>query len=150
MNREWNLLPLGGFLLSLLAFFSYYFYFVDIPVTRDFPWASLLIFVGALALLGLGLRRAFARPERYRGRISGPIFATLSVALLSFFLFMNFSISRQLPASQQAPRAGQPAPDFTLPDKNNLPITLSKLWGGDPEAGTQGQWVLLVFYRGYW
>jgi len=68
MKRKWNLLPVGGFLLSLAAFFSYYFYFVYIPVTRDFPWASLLIFAGALALLGLGLRRAFARPERYRGR----------------------------------------------------------------------------------
>ena len=150
MKRRWNLLPAFGFLLSLAAFFSYYFYFAYIPATRDFPWVNLLFFAGALVLLGVGLRRAFGQPQRYRGRIGGPIFAALSVAILSFFLFMNFSISRQLPASQQAPRVGQPAPDFTLPDKNEQPVTLSKLWGGDPEAGTQGRWVLLVFYRGYW
>jgi len=150
MKRKWNLLPVGGFLLSLAAFFSYYFYFVYIPVTRDFPWASLLIFAGALALLGLGLRRAFARPERYRGRFSGPIFAALSVAILSFFLFYNFSYSKQLPDSKAAPKVGAQAPDFTLPDKDGKPVTLSKLWGGDPDVGTQGQWVLLVFYRGYW
>jgi len=150
MKRKWNFLPVGGFLLSLVAFFSYYFYFAYIPATRDFPWVNLLFFAAALAVLGVGLWRAFGQPQRYRGRIGGPIFTALSVAILSFFLFMNFSITRQLPASQQAPRVGQPAPDFTLPDKNDQPVTLSKLWGGDAEAGTQGQWVLLVFYRGYW
>ena len=150
MKRKWNFLPVGGFLLSLVAFFSYYFYFAYIPATRDFPWVNLLFFLGALALLGVGLWRAFGQPQRYRGRIGGPIFTALSVTILGFFLFYNFSFSRQLPPSQQAPRVGQPAPNFTLPDKNEQPVTLSKLWGGDPEAGAEGQWVLLVFYRGYW
>ncbi|MGH9803857.1 MAG: hypothetical protein ACRD4D_01695 [Candidatus Acidiferrales bacterium] len=150
MKRQWNLLPVGGFLLSVVAFFSYFFYFAYIPATRDFPWVNLFFFAGALALLGIGLRRAFGQPQRYRGRIGGPIFAALSVAILSFFLFYNFSYSKQLPDSKAAPKVGDKAPDFTLPDKNDQPVTLSRLWGGDPEAGTEGQWVLLVFYRGYW
>jgi len=150
MKRKWNLLPLAGFLVTLAAFFSYFFYFALFPVTRDFPWLNLLIFVAGLLLLGMGLWRAFGQPQRYRGRIGGPIFAALSVAVLGLFLLYNFSFSRQLPASKQAPRVGQPAPDFTLPDKNERLVTLSKLWGGDPEAGTSAQWVLLVFYRGYW
>ena len=33
-----------GFLLSLIAFFSYFLVFVWFPVTRDFPWANLLLF----------------------------------------------------------------------------------------------------------
>jgi ABC-type transport system involved in cytochrome c biogenesis permease subunit len=150
MQRRWNWLPLGGFLLSLVAFFSYYLYFAYIPATRDIPWLNLLLFAGALLLIGAGLRRAFGQPQRYRGRISGPVFAVLSVAILSFFLFYNFSYSQQLPESKASPKVGALAPDFTLPDKNDQPVTLSKLWGGDPETGLQGQWVLLVFYRGYW
>ena len=31
-----------GFLLSFIAYFSYFFLFVRFPVTRDFPWANLL------------------------------------------------------------------------------------------------------------
>ena len=150
MKRKWNLLPLAGFLLSLVAFFSYFMFFARFPLTRDIPWLTLLIFAAGVLLLGVGLWRAFGQPQRYRGRIGGPVLAVLSVAILGLFLFYNFSLSRQLPASQQAPQVGQPAPDFTLPNKNDQPVTLSKLWGGDPEAGTQGQWVLLVFYRGYW
>jgi hypothetical protein len=141
MNRRWNFLPLWGFLLAVLAFFSYFFFFA---------WLNLLLFAGGLVMLGAGLWRAFGQPQHYRGRISAPIFAVLSVAILGFFLFYTFSYSRQLPPSQQAPRVGQPAPDFSLPDKEGNVVTLSKLWGGDPETGTEGQWVLLVFYRGYW
>lgn len=150
MKRKWNLLPLGGFLLSVVAFLSYFLYFALFPATRDFPWLNLLLFAAGLLLLGAGLRRAFGQPQRYRGRIGGPIFAVLSVAILGLFLFYNFSFSRQLPASQQAPRVGQKTPDFTLPDKNGNAVTASKLWSGDPEAGMPAQWVLLVFYRGYW
>ena len=37
---------------------------------------------------------------------------------------------------------GQPAPDFTLPDANGQPVTLSHLLAAGP--------VVLVFYRGNW
>ena len=53
----------AGFLLTLIAFFSYFFVFVWFPVTRDFPWANLLLFAIAAALLLVGVRRAFA-PDR--------------------------------------------------------------------------------------
>src|SRR6202521_2412155 len=52
-----------GCLLSLIAFLSYFFVFIWFPVTRDFPWASLLLLGIAAALLLLGCRRAFA-PDR--------------------------------------------------------------------------------------
>ena len=150
MKRKWNLLPLAGFLVSLVAFLSYFFFFALFPVTRDFPWANLLLFAVALAVLARGLKRAYRQPELYRGKISGPVLAVLSVAALGLFLFYNFSFSKQLPGSKQAPRVGQKAPDFTLPDKDSRPVTLAKLWEGDAEIGRPGGWVLLVFYRGYW
>lgn len=145
MKRRWNLSLFAGFLLALAAFLSYFLYFAYFPATRDVPWVNLLLFVVALGLLGRGLVRAYKQPESYRGRISGPLLSTLGVALLGLFLFYNFSFSRQLPRSEKAPGVGQPASDFTLPDKNDEPVTLSQLYGGADD-----RWVLLVFYRGYW
>jgi len=145
MRRRWNLLPLAGFLVSIGAFLSYFFYFAYFPVTRDVPWANLLLFTAGLVLLGGGLRRAFAQADRYRGKISAPLFTLLSVAVLGLFLFYNFSFSQQLPAAGQAPKVGQAAPDFTLPDKNGEAVKLSDLRKSDG-----ARWVLLVFYRGYW
>jgi len=145
MKRRWNLSLFAGFLLALAAFLSYFLYFAYFPATRDVPWANLLLFVVALALLGKGLVRAYGQPGGYRGRISGPLLSALSVTLLGLFLFYNFSFSRQLPPSEKAPAVGQPARDFTLLDKNNKPVTLSQLYGG-----VDDRWVLLVFYRGYW
>lgn len=58
------------------------------------------------------------------------------------------AVSAALPASPEAPAVGAKAPDFTLPDVNANPVTLSKLLA--PRGSAKGPWVLLVFYRGYW
>ena len=145
MKRRWNLLPLAGFLVVVGAFLSYFLFFARFPVTRDVPWVNLLLFACGLAALGVGLRRAFRQPQLYRGKISGSILGVLSVLIVGLFLGYNFYLSAQLPASQGAPQVGQKALDFTLPDKNGDPVTLSDLW-----AAQDNQWVLLVFYRGSW
>ncbi len=145
MTRRWNLLLPLGFLVVLGAFLSYFLFFARFPLTRDFPWANLLLFAGGLALLGVGLKRAFGQPQLYRGKITGSILGVLSLLVLGLFLFYNFSLSQDLPASLAAPKVGHPAPDFTLPDRNADPVTLSELWNSD-----ENKWVLLVFYRGYW
>ncbi len=59
----------------------------------------------------------------------------------------------QLPPSEAAPKVGQKAPDFTLPDSTSKPFTLSDALAKDKEtAGVPNRpaWVLLIFYRGYW
>ncbi len=152
MKRRWNVHLYAGFLLTLVAFLSYFAFFARFPITRDFPWLNLLLFAGALVLLGAGLARAYRQPERFRGKFAGLVLTVLSVAILGLFVFYNFSFSKRLPASKAAPQAGQKAPDFTLPDMNGNSVTLSKLWGGpESAAGAQkDRWVLLVFYRGYW
>ncbi|UCG34546.1 MAG: redoxin domain-containing protein [Phycisphaerales bacterium] len=58
-----------------------------------------------------------------------------------FFIGALFGLLR-LPAAPQAPPARAAAPDFTLPDQNGNPVTLSSFRGRGP--------VLLVFYRGFW
>jgi hypothetical protein len=157
-----------GFLLSLIAFFSYFFVFVWFPVTRDFPWANLLLFAGAGALLLVGLWRAFApdrrapavsqpgvidRPHPVRSKIVAAVLAPLSVAIFGFFIFSSFIIARRLPASSGHPQVGQKAPDFTLSDTSGKPVSLSELLSstsGGNAAATRPKGVLLIFYRGYW
>ncbi len=67
----------------------------------------------------------------------------------------------QLPLSKGAPKVGEKAPDFTLPDSNGKPAKLSELVvapmpdpfgaaGKSDAASEKPRWVLLVFYRGYW
>jgi hypothetical protein len=152
VKRRWNFLLYTGFLLALAGFASYPF-FIRFPVTRDFPWMNLLLFAAALALLGAGLRRAYRRPQEYRGKAAGPILGLLSVAMLSLFLFLNFSFTKLKPPAQGTPQVGQKAPDFTLPDTNGNRVMLSRLWGhaaSGASGSTKDQWVLLIFYRGYW
>jgi hypothetical protein len=148
-----------GFLLSIVAFFSYPTIFVMWPVTRDFPWVNLLLFAVAILLMGIGVRRAFAPNRRRISKIVAPIVATLGILILGFFIFAAFIASRWLPASPGAPQVGQKAPDFTLTDMNNNPVSLSDLLTRPLEparpamvggAARPPKGVLLVFYRGYW
>src|SRR6185295_4921429 len=146
MPRRRNFLPLAGLLVCVIAFLSYPFFFARFPVTRDVAWANWLLFALGLGLVVAGLVRAFRWPERYRGRILGPILGVLSLAVLGFFLFATLVFSRQLPESAGAPKAGQRAPDFTLSDTRGRPVRLSDLLGpeagGAPGGGSPDSWVL--------
>ena len=158
--KKFNWQIWAAFLLSLFAFLSYPLLFVGFPVTRDFPWANLLFFVIALALMLFGLRRAFAsdRAHPLRSKISGGILATLSLAILSGFVFTVFIWARLMPASHGAPQVGQQAPDFTLADTNGRSVSLAELLSSsvyaNPETSVESKalpkGVLLIFYRGYW
>ena len=70
MKRKWNWPIWTGFVVAVGGWFSYGF-FAQFPVTRDFPWANLLLFGIGAALLIVGLFRAFGRPQRYRGKVFG-------------------------------------------------------------------------------
>ena len=157
--RKFNWQIWTGFLLSIVAFFSYPTIFVMWPVTRDFPWANLLLFALAIVLLAMGVRRAFAPNRRRISKIVAPILATLSILILGFFIFAAFIASRWLPASLSAPQVGQKAPDFTLTDMHNKRVSLSELLTQPMEparpamvggAARLPKGVLLIFYRGYW
>lgn len=140
-----------GFLLTLAAFMTYFSVFVWYPVTRDFPWANLLIFAIAAVFLVMGLRRGFAsdRPHRLRSRIVTSIVSVLSVAVFGAFVFVIFIAAKWLPASNRAPQVGERAPHFSLPDTNGNQVSLTHLLS-TPVNGSAPKGVLLVFYRGYW
>ena len=147
--RSFNWPVWAGLLLSVVAFISYFFVFVRFPVTRDFPWASLLLFAAAAALLLVGVRRAFAPERRLGSKVGGLVAAALSVAIFGFFVFTTFIMARRMPAAQGAPEVGQKAPDFRLSDTDGRPVSLSELLA-TPVNGKAPKGVLLVFYRGYW
>ena len=142
MKRSWNWALWTGFLVVLAGFLSFSF-FVQFPSTRDFPWVNLLLFGAGGILFVIGLLRAFRKPELYRGKIFGPILAVLSVLVFSLFAYGLFYVVRQLPSAAGAPQVGQKAPNFTLPDQNGKPISLTDL-----SSGAKG--TLLIFYRGHW
>src|SRR5205085_7481478 len=141
MKRKWNWPLWVGVVVAVGGLFSYEF-LAQFPITRDFPWANLLLFGIGGALLLFGLFRAFGRPQVYRGKIFGSIFTAIAFLLFAFFAYEIFYVLKEVPLSAQAPRVGEKAPDFTLPDQNAKPVALHDLIS---ETG-----VVLIFYRGHW
>ena len=117
--------------------------FAPFPITRDVPWVNYLLFVVGGVLLAVGLKRAYREPDRYRGKISGPILSVLSLFIAGFFVVGVLYLTKQLPASSGAPQVGQPAPQFTLANIDGKQTALADLLKGH-------RGVILIFYRGYW
>jgi hypothetical protein len=145
MKRRWNWPIWVGFVVVVAGLFSYEL-FARFPITRDFPWANLLLFGIGIALLLFGLFRAFGRSQVYRGKISGSIFTTIALLVVALFSYEIFYALRQVPASTGAPRVGQLAPDFILLDQSGKPVGLGDLLSG--QSGPKA--VALIFYRGFW
>jgi len=139
----------AGFVLTLVAGFSYPFVFVRWPITREFPWANLILFAIAIVLLFLGLRRAFKPDKGIVSKIFSSLAAAFGIMLLAALLFLIFVMGSWLPPSAGAPQVGEKAPDFTLTDVNDKPVTLAQLLA-EPIDNKPPKAVLLIFYRGYW
>jgi hypothetical protein len=138
----------AGVLLLVAGLLSNALFFVSFPGQQFAPWLNLALFVVSAILFIVGLRRATAQPQVYRGKIAGWIFTIVSVLLLGFTVFVFFA-ARALPASAASPQVGQKAPEFTLADTNGQIISLAQLLAG-PNPAARPKAVLLVFYRGYW
>jgi len=130
-----------GPIVTFVGAVSYFLYFARFPSLRDVPWLNLPIVACGVWLSGVGVRRAFTLPGRYRGRIGGALGLLLSVSLALLFCFYVFSLSYGVPPPTETTRSLVLAPGFTLPDQH----------GGDVRLGDlRGRKVVLVFYRGFW
>jgi hypothetical protein len=141
-RKSWNWSLWMGFLFALAGFLGYTF-FAQFPVTRDFPWANLLLFAAGGILLVLGLFRAFGNARVYRGKMFGPILATLAILMFGLFSYVLVYELRQVPPLTGAPRVGQKAPEFTLSDQDGKDVSLGDLV-------SRSKAVALIFYRGFW
>jgi hypothetical protein len=141
MRRRWNIPIWAGFAVVLLALISYIPIFSLFPVTRDFPWVNLLLFLIGFCLLALGLNRAFREPNVDRGKVAGPILTVISLAVCCLFCYGVFVASKDVPRADNAPRIGQAAPDFALASVDGSQVALSELL-------KRNSAVLLIFYRG--
>ena len=138
-----------GFILSLIAGFSYSLVFIRWPITREFPWANLILFAMAIIFLVLGLRRAFKPGKGIAAKIFSSLALAFGVLNLALLLFVIFVMGTWLPKSTAAPQVGNKAPEFTLTDSNDKPVTLAHLLT-EPVNNKPPKGVLLIFYRGYW
>ena len=143
MKRRLNLSVWAGFVIVVAAITSYIPVFAVFASTRDVPWANYILFLAGGALLAVGLRRAFCDPQHYRGKLSGSILGALSVLIAALFLAFILYGGKQIPASGNALREGQPAPSFTLADTAGRLVSSTDLL-------KSRQALLLIFYRGYW
>jgi hypothetical protein len=143
MKRRHNILLWLGFVVVLLAVGTYIPIFAVFAATRDVPWVNYLLFLAGGILLALGLRRAFAQPDVYRGKVLGSILAGLSLCLVLFFCYGVLFAAKALPAPEAAVRVGQTAPDFNLASADGKQVSLS-------DQLRSNRAVVLIFYRGYW
>ncbi len=158
MKRSWNWTAWAGLPIVLLGVLSYPLFFVRFPALRDFPSASLALIAVGLIVTGVGLTRAFRQPDLYRGKIFGSLFGVAALAAATFFCYGVFVGSKHmLPDSSGAPKVGQAAPDFTLPDSKNNPVNLTQVLnspfapsGTTTVSAGKTAAVVLIFYRGYW
>lgn len=139
----------AGFLLSVFAFVSYPTLFVQWPLTRDFPWANILIFIVAIVLTGLGLKRAFGPGRGMISRVGAVLLACIAAASLGLFVMVAFVSATWIPKAERAPQVGQKAPDFMLEDSTGKQVSLAQL-RTTPIGTNAARGVLLIFYRGYW
>ena len=127
--------------------------FILVPGEQALPWLTLALFAAAFALSVAALRRAFGKPQMYRGRISGSIALVLICLLFAFTVFETVE-ARKLPSAAQAPGPGQKALEFTLADTSGRPVSLSSLLeaplANSPRPDGRPRALLLIFYRGYW
>lgn len=151
---RWNWPIWLGFLLSILAFISYFLVFAKFPITRNVPWATFLLFGISAAFLWVGLSGVFGGAKPFRGKVVSSILGVLSFSILGVFCFVIFHATRQLPASLGSPKLGRKAPEFVLRDTQENLVSLSALLStplnpSNPfRSAPKG--VLLIFYRGYW
>jgi peroxiredoxin len=134
--------------VSVAGLLSFPMLFVRWPRTRDVPWVNVALFVLALWLLWMGVRRA-AASERWRSAkltLAG-VMVVACAAPLAAFVLIRFVSAAQLPPSLHAPAVGERAPAFTLLDEHRRSVSLASLLS-DPLPGGSGspKGVMLIFY----
>jgi hypothetical protein len=147
-TRRTNTAPWWGLLFALCALGCNAGFFLGVPLQGAIPKLSLLLAAVALTFLALGLWRAYALPNVYKGKVLATVLTAIALIPAGLSTF-GFVAMRKLPSPSAAPQVGQTVPDFTLPDTSGKPVSLDQLLAPAPGSPAPKA-VLLIFYRGYW
>ena len=139
---------LWAFWLALASTVCNALLFAGQHAERLLVWMSLVFAMGALLLLAWGLKQFFADRAGAAHKFRSSMLAVVSALLIAVNL-VGFFHARAVPASAAAPKIGQKVPEFTLPDTQNQPVSLTGLFAANAKDAPPKA-VLLVFYRGYW
>jgi hypothetical protein len=132
-----DMLPIVAWLGPILAFVgvaSYFTLFVNWPITRDVPWANLI-------LLALALAASIAGLARSRRRVLAAAGLALTLAFSGFFLWYTYVVSYDIPSAELALDVGAPVPAVALRDDRGQDVELAAL---------SREKLVLVFFRGHW
>lgn len=146
MKGQRNYAPFAGLALGLACVVGYFGL-----VTRQDPYltplleppfAFLALIAVAMLLSAIGVWRACsARRPGLVKRALAVLLGSANLALAVLFTWYLFGYSYQLPAADQAPAVGSPAPLFSLQDQAGAVLDLASL---------RGRNVIILFYRGFW
>ncbi|MGH7289597.1 MAG: hypothetical protein ACREJT_00200 [Myxococcota bacterium] len=121
-------------MIAFAAIALYFAVFLNYPITRDVPWASLLMLAIALGASAVG----FARSRR---KLLAGAGLALTLFLGSSFVWYCYVLSYELPSAELALDVGAPVPAVVLRDDRGQDVELAALSRGK---------LVLVFFRGHW
>ena len=114
MKRKWNWPIWVGFVVAVGGLFSYEF-FVQFPITRDFPWANLLLFgIGAALLLARISSRVWPAATLSRQDFRFDLCRDRLVLCWRSSPTKFFTSCDKCRFRRRRREIGQKAPDFTL------------------------------------
>lgn len=125
-------LSVYGMLVTAVGGVSY-FLLTDIPFIRNTAAPNIALVVIGMAMAGWGVAKR---------RSKGTIISAGVSAFVGLGLIGSLTVLMKLPPAEELARTADTLPDFTLPNQDGVPVTLSSYKGKGP--------VLLVFYRGHW
>jgi hypothetical protein len=88
--KPWNAPVICALLLAIAALSTNFVFFVNPPMQVVLPWASLLLALGALGLLGVGLRRVVSHSQIYRGKALSIVFSVFAMIFGGASLYVFF------------------------------------------------------------
>jgi hypothetical protein len=140
MRRRNHAIWLGP-LIVFTGAVSYFTFFAEFPVLRDFPWINLPIVLVGCGISFVAMRRAFSRAHIYRGKVLGSLSMIFSSLLTALFVGYIGYLSYQLPEPTKTTQSLSLAPGFVLNDQNGQEVSLEDF---------QGKKLIVTFYRGHW
>jgi hypothetical protein len=130
----------GGLVLTLSGFFSYFILAVRCAALRDVPWINLPLVVAGAIIAIAGARAAWRPPRGWLSAIGASCAAACACLVAIVFLYYTEVLSYRQPSGLDSPPEGQHAP----------PLAGLTAHGEQYDLSREQRPVVIVFFRGVW